>query len=296
MAGSSDDENSDGGGTSPGTSLSVTTTQHETVEPENDVSTEATADKSLQSVKRSIQAASVAAAAARENAARVAKKSWHFLLLFCQWVVWVVLAIFAAILVTATSHTLSTPNETQVPFWIGTALFAIIAMLHFPPLLFRVRGVGKAAYIALLPTVIGGTMCMSLASQAYDRTPEGIQAAALRNAQEASTSSASESPTESVSEEDASPSVGRCIGVFGKVGALVSMTKDKLKSPGSFNHMETYALPPSEAPYNIAMRFRAKDRSGDKHIVITKAVIYPESCEIGEMTRPGKFGLDSVWR
>lgn len=98
-----------------------------------------------------------------------ARATWRFTLMTLQWVVWTSLAILLAGMAVGTSGALSVARAPLVQFWTGVALIGAVVALHFPPLFFRLpKGWKRLPYMALLPAVIGGLVCFSLAIRTLD--------------------------------------------------------------------------------------------------------------------------------
>lgn len=104
--------------------------------------------------------------------AAAGRKKPFILFRLVQWAM-VAVGVLMLLILHAATKNLNVPNAPIVLFWLAVAAVVGLAVLHSPPIFFRLPGKGKAgAYACLLPGFILLGAALGQVREANDQTPE----------------------------------------------------------------------------------------------------------------------------
>lgn len=208
-----------------------------------------------------------------------------------QWVLAAAAALIA-LLMLAEVRRLGIPGAPVLLFCLTIAFLVALAIIHSPPVFFRLAGKVKAgAYAGILAAMISLGSYGNGMRVAYERTPEGAKEAAEKRAWDAKVAAwdAQLEESERISgqfekakEADlaARAKVEKCLSLFGHFAPLENEVKGRLHNPDAFKHVETEAIGPTVYGDNLQMTFRAENGFGAVRTLTVKAKINPDTCEL----------------
>jgi hypothetical protein len=207
-----------------------------------------------------------------------------------QWSVFAFLAVITVANIPG-AIIMSAKGVPTTPYFLATAVFAVVTTVLIPPLFFRLPKLGKiAGYLALIPTFIAMVTTFGMMDAAYLQTPAGKAAAEaeaaseaieLRRAQVEEDRQSAEKAFERIDEDraDMHRGVERCINWRGQIPSLVTATKEALHNPRSFEHVKTEVVTVGATPA-VKMEYRAENGFGAIRVATINAFISPEDCSV----------------
>jgi hypothetical protein len=226
------------------------------------------------------------------------KSSGGKVLRFFQWIVFILLSLLVLIVLTPLQYR-GLPGFPEILFWISFVCCTVLALTHLPTLFFRLGRRAKiSGYLAILPIFIFSMVVVGQAVEAFHQTPAGKIQKAKQDAADAlaAKDAAERAETQRILAEGEKTradleayeeKIERCFSTFGhRLSALEDRVKSTLDNPGAFEHVETIAIVPDAAGYNVAMQFRAENGFGALRLATVKAKVDADRCDVVEVGSP----------
>lgn len=233
--------------------------------------------------------------------AAAGRKKPFILFRLVQWAITTISSLLLLALLSDTDK-LKLVGAPVATFWLTSTVIAALALMHAPPIFFRLRSrVKLGAYAGILGGFVLLVVTIVGLAEAYESTPEGAKKATIRRqaeakgdakrqeeaAQQAEAQKAlADLASAKASLEDLNRRQQACLSWGGELPALRNAVKESLHNPSSFEHVGTVITVPDESGNNIAMRFRAENGFGAIRTATVKAQLITEGCTVQNITEP----------
>jgi hypothetical protein len=189
------------------------------------------------------------------------------------------------------------PGANPALFFAAIALLAVAVVLHVPPVFWRLpRRAKQGAWALLVAAFITWIAAISDTQGAYERTPEGAKAAAVRDEnaryeadaarerakteeQEASQAEAGERSAENRRQAETCFSGDR-------LPDLEKAVRDGLHNPAAFEHVQTEVIVPGADTSTVMMTFRAENGFGAIRTAHVTATLATDGCAVSDISEP----------
>lgn len=226
-----------------------------------------------------------------------ARKKPFILFSIIQWAVACFFCLIALALL-IDLRKLGLPDAPVIMFWSTVAAMATLAVLHGPPVFFRLPRKGRlGAYAGILASfVLFGTYVQRM-EPVWSKTPEGAQEMAERAA--ADTKAAAEAAERQKTAhlqadmerlkaelKETMTKLESCFSWGHRLSALEDPVKEALHNPAAFEHVKTELIMPDTADDNVEMTFRAENAFGAIRTATVRAQLVADSCEVQNIGEP----------
>ena len=230
--------------------------------------------------------------------AAAGRKKPFILFRIIQWLVTAFAGLVALVVLTSTDK-LSLAGAPVVLFGLSLATFVGLAILHSPPVFFRLPTKAKvAAYVGVFVGIMVSGSYMEQMQGVYERTPQGAKEAELQRQVEAKSAvdeakMAAENAKKSEAQQalnqvaqakadklEELAKVKKCLSWTGHYSPLEEDVKGRLHNPHAFEHVSTEAIGPTPDGDNVEMTFRAENGFGALREGWIRAKVNPDTCEL----------------
>lgn len=221
-----------------------------------------------------------------------ARRSLALLLASLHWIAFGLIALFFA-LIASSAFKFEAAGVDIAMFLAAIAAAAVVVILLFPLVFFRLPGKAKlASYALVLPALLVLTGTFGRVTGEYMGTPQGVLEAKTRAAETTARMQLEREEKERVSQQQQSElatqitqehrrKVESCVGFRGEVPALSRLIKDDLHNPGSFQHVRTEIRTVVSTGLPAAvMTYRAQNGFGAIRTDVVSAVIDADDCSV----------------
>lgn len=194
------------------------------------------------------------------------------------------------------------PGAPVQLLWVTIGVFAMLALVHLPPVFKRLpRFGGWVAYAAIIPAIILFSNYNDQMAPVWERTPKGIKEVAerakqaeidaVRDAEQAKRDADDRRIAEAEAAGDrlreTKDKLEACFSTFGhRLSALEDTVKSSLHNPDAFEHVETVLVDPDYYQNNVEMTFRAENGFGALRVGRVRAQMNADDCSVENIGKP----------
>jgi small-conductance mechanosensitive channel len=225
-----------------------------------------------------------------------AGRAKRFLRRVAQWTVFLVLLLFALVMMITHGRFHSVPDYPAELLTVVIVALIIAAVTIFPPIFFRLpRALKYGAYIMFGTSVFLGIFYFAEAESAYETTPKGREEAAeaadweamqqrMAEDENARKTQEAEELAVKANAERIHGQLTRCLSFLGSnIPDLADRVKASLENPHSFEHVSTDILNTATGGHNVSMTFRAENGFGALRTARVQATVDPSSCTVTDI-------------